>query len=199
MMIRSIISIRVLFADLLFRFRDRNIFDESRRLVRGRGGGTLRASHYDQGVRAVSHRTCDTGGRGVSGSQVSIGGVTGAVTIQRPTLVTGSGCWISWPPTTPQWTGMPGMWTQQLRGAPVLFWAHTGWQLRLGDTGCVTVYCIQGVRVSALGSEQWQRWPGLTGDTGLARRLGPVWCRHQTRPHHVNIVSSQEQKWKVCN
>ncbi len=32
--------------------------------MRGRGGGTLRASHYDQGVRGVSHRTCDTGGAG---------------------------------------------------------------------------------------------------------------------------------------
>ena len=120
MMIRSIIFIRVLFADLLFRFRDRDISDERRRLVRLWGAG----EHSPAGVTlwwGVSGQgTCDTRGRGVSHCH-ALKWASGGVTMQRPTLVTGSGCWISWPHTTPQWTGrMPGMWTQWRVGSSVI-------------------------------------------------------------------------------
>lgn len=68
MMIRSIIFIRVLFADLLFRFRDRDIFDERRRLVRGgeRGSILLRASHYDQECGSQDRGHVTPGGGGVT-------------------------------------------------------------------------------------------------------------------------------------
>ena len=191
MMIRSIISIRVLFADLLFRFRDRNIFDESRRLVRGRGGGTLRASHYDQSVR---HRTCDTGGwqalkwtSGVwRGLWPSRGDTRHRIRMLNQLASNNTSVDRDWDVDTAK------------GGSSVILSSHRV-TIEAGTTQGVSLYTAYRVLESVpwavssdSGGPAWLETPAWPG-------LGPVWCRHQPRPHHhVNTVSSQKQ-WKLCN
>ena len=153
------------------------------RLVRGRGGGTF------SWRRHIMIRVSDTGHVTPGGDRLSSEhrGCDGGCDHPEATLVTGSGCWISWPRTTPQWTET-GMWTQ-LRGAPVLFWAHTGWQLRLGQhrvcryiqhTGC------------------WSQCPGQWAVTAVAR---PGW-RHRPGPDWgqsgAGITPGHTIMWTLC-
>ena len=180
MMIRSIIFIRVLFADLLFKLCRTGIS-----LMRGGSWGGGAGEHYPEGVTIMiwgvsdmwhplsEHRVCcdhaeaDTRGHRIRMLDQLVSYNTSA---DRDT----------------------GNVDTMRRVSPVLFWAHTGRHLRPEQHRVCHNDMYTGCRVESVppAPSSDSGWPGLAGDTGLA----PCWLQSRAgfRPGHI-----QHQMWSV--
>ena len=182
MMIRSIIFIRVLFADLLFRFRNRDFSDERRRLVRGGGAFSCGRHFMMRSVRTGDMWHQGAGGVTLSSEHRLVWPCRGRHSSQDPDVGSAGlrqqgGC--------RECGHSEGM-------APVLFWAHTGWHLRHGQHRvCHIIQESVPWPASSDSGPAWLEtpaWPGRTG-ASLVPASDPG-TPTQTCEHSV---TSQEQ------